>query len=1006
MAEGDRLTRLREALSPRYVVEEPLGSGGMADVYLAREPKHDRAVAIKVLKPGIAVDRGPSRFLREIKITAGLRHPHILPLLDSGQVEDGPFYVMPYVEGESLQQRLARETQLPLLDALRIAREVADALAEAHARGIVHRDIKPGNVLLDAGHAVVADFGIARAIAVSGADGITKPGAAIGTAPYLSPEQATGEEYVDGRSDIYSLGCVLYEMLVGEPPFTGPTEAAVIAKHLGVPAPDAATTRPSIPPEVDAILKRTLSKIPADRYQEAAALRSDLDAVLRSAGRRRDPKRDRRRGKGTVWERWSHIVKGGMVGAVSALAVVLGVSWWSNRVELDPNRIVVFPARNSAPGVTPPEAGTDVATIVGYALEGTEPLRWIDGTTELTPEQLGDPSALTTEVKRDVARRLAAGFYVDGNLLAGGDSISVVLRLNDVEGDSVVAQGRAGAPIGSFAVGPAGLAAAGQLLPDLVGTMPTDRWDVLSERDPAAIANWLLGERAYRNSEIERSLEYFERATERDSLLVLAALGAARAAGWKARIPQAQRSVRAALRHEELLPPRQARFAVALSDYLDGNADSALVRLGAILVEEPTSGDAWMLLGEVVNHLLPDPSLVVEIAGRVMTAAMEVDPQATSPELQRVEAALRAGAVVTGTVVEEAAMSMAVAVDSTFTPPLVHLTEIAVRRGDVEQAGRFVDRWRSVDPDSSLMARVDLEIRCVRDGPGSVDWEEAVAAAPLVVLQAGVILSKGMAQPGCAERAFDAVLRSPGSSISEQWGGLLGQVGVLFAQGRWEELRDLLTSSRAAPLAGPSLFQLAWSAGGPFEEEAGRAASDTRRSLPETPSPSLWLRALWASEARDDVLMGELERVLTARAAEGGRTDALLRRVVGARRLAIVGDPNEAIAELQRLRPDGTRGGLTWNPWESLGAERLLLAERLLDAGRYREAISAASWLDRTEPVIHLVYLASSLGLRLRAAEAIGDADLAAELRERLKDLHVPGPYTSSGVETRISEEE
>jgi serine/threonine protein kinase len=221
------LEHLRAALADRYRIQRELGRGGMGTVFLAEDLKHHRRVAIKVLEPGLAAALGRERFLREIETVARLSHPHILPLHDSGEADGLLYYVMPYVEGESLQVRLSREKQLPLEDALKIAREVADALAYAHGHGVVHRDIKPGNILLQGGHAVVADFGLARVIASAvdpaaptGAGTLTAAGSALGTPAYMSPEQAAGSKDVDGRSDLYSLGCVLYEMLTGQPPFT------------------------------------------------------------------------------------------------------------------------------------------------------------------------------------------------------------------------------------------------------------------------------------------------------------------------------------------------------------------------------------------------------------------------------------------------------------------------------------------------------------------------------------------------------------------------------------------------------------------------------------------------------------------------------------------------------------------------------------------------------------------------------------------------------------------
>ncbi|MDZ4675229.1 MAG: serine/threonine-protein kinase [Gemmatimonadota bacterium] len=280
---ADTLDRLTSALADRYRIERELGAGGMATVYLAEDLKHKRQVAIKVLRPELAQAVGAERFLQEIETTANLRHPHILPLYDSGNVGGFLFYVMPLVEGESLRDRLDRDKQLPLDDALRIAREVADALGYAHARGVVHRDIKPENIMLDGGHAVVADFGIARAMSAAGADRLTQTGTSIGTPLYMSPEQAAGDPDVDGRSDLYSLGCVLYEMLGGQPPFTGPTAEAITRQHMITEAAPVTNLRPTVPAAVAGALARTLAKNPADRFSPASQFVQALSASDRSA---------------------------------------------------------------------------------------------------------------------------------------------------------------------------------------------------------------------------------------------------------------------------------------------------------------------------------------------------------------------------------------------------------------------------------------------------------------------------------------------------------------------------------------------------------------------------------------------------------------------------------------------------------------------------------------------------------------------------------------------------
>jgi dienelactone hydrolase len=263
------LERLRQALTDRYAVERELGRGGMGRVYLAQDLRHRRPVAIKVLNPELGRSLGGARFLREIEVTANLNHPHILPLHDSGEADGLLYYVMPYVEGETLRARLNREGQLPLDDALRIARDVAAALHHAHGHGVIHRDVKPENVLLSGGEAVVADFGIARAVREAGEGRLTETGISIGTPAYMSPEQASGDQQIDGRTDIYALGCMLYEMLSGSAPYEAPTPQAVLARKLTEPAPRISTVREAMPAAVEVALTRALARTPEERYPTA-----------------------------------------------------------------------------------------------------------------------------------------------------------------------------------------------------------------------------------------------------------------------------------------------------------------------------------------------------------------------------------------------------------------------------------------------------------------------------------------------------------------------------------------------------------------------------------------------------------------------------------------------------------------------------------------------------------------------------------------------------------------
>ena len=281
----DVLDRLKAALADRYAVERELGSGGMAVVYLAQDLRHERPVAIKVLRPELTSAVAAERFLQEIRITAGLAHPHILPLLDSGEADGLLYYVMPYVEGESLRDRLSREERLPIDGAVQISGELADALSYAHSHNLLHRDIKPENILFEAEHAVVSDFGIAKAISEAGGDSITQTGVAVGTPAYMSPEQASGDEGIDEQSDIYALGCVLYEMLAGETPHTGKSRRAILAKKLTEEPRSVRTLRPDVPRELDGVLQKALKAAPSGRFSTASEFAEALKA-LRHPSRR------------------------------------------------------------------------------------------------------------------------------------------------------------------------------------------------------------------------------------------------------------------------------------------------------------------------------------------------------------------------------------------------------------------------------------------------------------------------------------------------------------------------------------------------------------------------------------------------------------------------------------------------------------------------------------------------------------------------------------------------
>src|SRR5689334_23138312 len=319
---GDAVAALSTAVADRYRLERELGAGAMATVYLAHDVRHDRQVAVKILKPELGAVLGPERFLSEIRVTANLQHPNLLPLFDSGATAGLLYYVMPYIEGETLRARLERETQLPVDDVVRLTTLIAGALDYAHERGVVHRDLKPENILLQAGQPVIADFGIALAVAQAGGSRITETGLSLGTPHYMSPEQATGDRVIDARSDQYALGAVAYEMLTGEPPHTGATAQAIIARLMTDKPRTIRSTRGSVPVSMDEAIARALAKSPADRFPSCGAFAKALVAEAPAAARSTTPAAApvaRRRISRPIWV--------GVALAAATASAAAGVLW-------------------------------------------------------------------------------------------------------------------------------------------------------------------------------------------------------------------------------------------------------------------------------------------------------------------------------------------------------------------------------------------------------------------------------------------------------------------------------------------------------------------------------------------------------------------------------------------------------------------------------------------------------------------------------------------------------
>ena len=692
----DLLARLQKALGDRYRFERELGRGGMAIVLLAEDLKHRRKVALKVLQPDLALSIGHARFLQEISIAARLAHPHILPLHDSGEADGLLYYVMPYVEGESLRVRLKREGRLPLGDALQITRQVADALAYAHRHDVVHRDIKPENILLEAGHAVVSDFGIARAMSTSGAPGLTESGMVLGTPAYLNPEQATprdagidegsealtasgvtvgtpaymspeqgaGASRLDGRTDVYSLGCVLYEMLAGGPPFGGLTPQDISARRLLDPVPPLRTVRDAVPAWLEAAVVKALAKVPTDRFDSAAQFSQALAAPVGAQAIRR-------------------ISLLRTVLTVGVLAV--GVALFSRRTahrSPDPNAIAVAPF-----DVLDRKFELWHEGLVDYLsrnLDGAGPLRTVSPTIVLR-RWTGRADATSA---RELGRRTGAGLVVFGQIMgAGSDSARLRVTILDVTSGKVLA-----APERrdlADRIDRLADSLTRDLLRDLgrIGSEGHIRLASTATKSLPALKAFLRGEQFLRRFSLDSAIQAYEEAVKEDSSFALALRRSGLARGWRGQSGGPLGLKAGSFNHG--LAPRDSLLIVADSleaasdDMLDSTYWSRRVRKFSVLEEAsrryPDDPEVWYAVGEARFHL-----------GYAVgsTAEQTID-----------------------------AFDKAIALDSAFAPAYFHPVQLALDRNDTAAARRYINGYLGLTsgvPEGSGLRVVDRLLHPIR----------------------------------------------------------------------------------------------------------------------------------------------------------------------------------------------------------------------------------------------------------------------------------------------------
>jgi serine/threonine-protein kinase len=974
---------LEASLASRYRIERKLGEGGMSVVFLARDLRHERDVAVKMLRPELSAALGTERFLREIRIVAGLQHPHVLPLYDSGEAGGSLYYVMPFVEGESLRDRLQRDRPLHPRHAVRIAREVASALDYAHGHGVVHRDIKPENILLSGPHAIVADFGIARAVDAAGGATATMTGLVVGTPAYMSPEQAAGET-LDGRSDQYSLACVIYEMLSGLAPFAGTTPRELMARHAVEPVPPLQTVKPDLPAALGTALARGLEKDPSDRYATAGALVDALEANLPAGPV--TPGATTPVAIQVLPRRRFRTAALLVIGLLAATIVGLGV--WRRGIGSAPPRAPAAAAGSATAIAVLPFAvtGSDslglsqgMVGLLGTKLDGAGDLRAVDTRALLSYVAQERTARMGPEEGAAVARHFGAGLYLLGDLVHIGGRLQLTAAMYTPGRGGPIARAETEGEVGNLF----------KLVDELAGQL-LGAWSGRESRVSGiaavttaslpALKAYLEGEAALRSARFDQAAEGFQRAIAIDSTFALAWYRLSVAGEWLTRDDLVGSAAERAARLSERLPERERRLLEARLASRLGDFDDARARYQAIIATYPEDLEAWIQLGELEFHYGP----------------------------------WRAGSISES----RTAWEHVLALDPTDVAARVHLARIAAferRVGSVdtlvrEIVARHEARGGTLGSRSEELEMLTLRAHSAGDTAEQQRLREELSRASdlTVMLTAWEVGSFSHDVRGATEIA--RLLTAPTRSVPGRAAGLV-TLGLLeAARGRLGEgrrqlaLAEALDPQRAhaalALLAASPYLRTApaelrrlramIAADPPVpvdDSRAGLAVYFQRATPAQDRRSRIYLMALLSARLgdRDRATQGVEELTALARSDSGSMAHDYGRGVRAELALAR-NQPAEALQELEAIRHQTYYVTAFAFPELSQARERYLRAEALAALGRTEEALPWFAAFSEFSPY-DLVYAAMGHRRRGELLEAMGRTEDAALEYQRFLDL-------------------